>query len=70
MKDEELPLSSLEVMTDCHHHPFRNEDDMLLLMAEIRRSPPEMYINLENNGINYLSTGAGFQPSTVGCPWK
>ena len=23
------------------------------------------YINLANNGINYLSTGAGFLPSTV-----
>ena len=25
--------------------------------------------NLVNNGIYYLSTGAGFQPSTVGMCW-
>ena len=27
--------------------------------------PPEMYKNLVNNGMNYLSTGTGFFPSTV-----
>jgi len=27
--------------------------------------PPGMYKTLVNNGINYLSTGAGFLPSTV-----
>ena len=33
--------------------------------SEIQRSPPGMYNNLVNNGMNYLSTGAGFFPSTV-----
>ena len=28
-------------------------------------APPGMYQNPVDNGINYLSTGAGFQPSTV-----
>ena len=28
-------------------------------------APPEMQKNPVNNGINYLSTGAGFLPSTV-----
>jgi len=28
-------------------------------------APPGMYKNPVNNGINYLSTGAGFCPSTV-----
>ena len=28
-------------------------------------APPGMHINLVNNGINYISTGAGFLPSTV-----
>ena len=36
----------------------------LLLMAEIPNSHLGC-INPVNNGINYLSTGAGFQPSTV-----
>ena len=36
----------------------------LLLMAEILHHLI-FYKALKNNGINYLSTGAGFQPSTV-----
>ena len=35
------------------------------LMAEIRRENHLGCKNPMNNGINYLSTGAGFQPSTV-----
>ena len=31
----------------------------------LKSCTPGMYKNLVNNGINYLSTGAGFQPSTV-----
>ena len=33
--------------------------------SEIQRSPPGMYNNLVNSGMNYLSTSAGFFPSTV-----
>ena len=33
---------------------------VILLMEEIRRSPPGVY----HGGINYISTGAGFLPST------
>jgi len=29
------------------------------------RNPLPRYINLVNNGMNYISTGAGFLPSTV-----
>ena len=29
------------------------------------KQPPGMYKNPVNNGINYISTGAGFLPSTV-----
>ena len=36
----------------------------LLLMAEIRLTTWDVW-NPIGNGINYLSTGAGFQPSTV-----
>ena len=32
-------------------------------------APPGMYKNPTNNGINYLSTGAGFLPSTVSCDY-
>ncbi len=39
-----------------------------LLMAEILLTTWDVW-NLKNNGINYLSTGAGFVPSTV-WPWK
>ncbi len=40
---------------------------MILLMAEIRRENHLGWCwNPINNGKNYLSTGAGFQPSTVG----
>ena len=38
---------------------------LILLMAEILHHLG--CINLVNNGINYLSTGVGFQPSTVSC---
>ena len=34
--------------------------------SEIRLTTREVY-NLVNNGIDYLSTGAGFLPSTVWC---
>ncbi len=37
----------------------------LLLMAEIPNNHLGWCWNPINNGINYLSTGAGFQPSTV-----
>ena len=30
---------------------------LMMLLEEIRRSPPGMYKSLVNNGINYLSTG-------------
>ena len=36
----------------------------ILLMAEIRLTTWDVQ-NLKNNGINYLSTGAGSQPSTI-----
>jgi len=36
---------------------------MIPLMEEILHHLG--YINLVNNGINYISTGAGFLPSTV-----
>ena len=36
---------------------------VILLMEEILHHLG--YINLVNNGINYVSTGAGFLPSTV-----
>ena len=46
---------------------FRNTTNrffgMILLMEEILHHLG--YINLVNNGINYISTGAGFLPSTV-----
>ena len=47
-----------------------NSSLMVLLMEEIRRAPPGMYktiktLQIVNNGTNYLSTGAGFLPSTV-----
>ena len=41
---------------------------VLLLMAEIRLTTWDVW-NPINNGINYLSTGAGFQPSTVSLSW-
>jgi len=28
------------------------------------------WINLVNNGMNYIFAGAGFLPSTIGCPRK
>ena len=39
-------------------------DHLILLMAEIQLTTWDVW-NPINNGINYLSTGAGFQPSTV-----
>ena len=39
-------------------------NDNVLLMEEIQLTTWDVR-NLANNGINYLSTGAGFLPSTV-----
>ena len=44
--------------------PQKHPKPFLLLMEEILHHLG--YINLVNNGINYISTGAGFLPSTVG----
>jgi len=42
------------------------KNNTLLLMEEIQHTTsPGMFKNPANNGINYLSTGAGFLPSTV-----
>ena len=42
---------------------YYSEANLILLMVEILHH--RECRNLVNNGINYLSTGAGFQPSTV-----
>ena len=42
--------------------------DLLLLMADVLHHMG--CINPVNNGINYLSTGAGFQPSTILWPFQ
>ena len=36
-----------------------------LMVQKSGENPPGMYKNPVNNWINYLSIGAGFQPSTV-----
>ena len=55
--------------------PFKGsfEDDVPFPKVGYVSSPegiffhsPKLWENLMNNGMNYLSTGAGFQPSTVG----
>ena len=52
---KELPQSK-------HHFLL---EGVVLLMAEIRLTTWDVR-NPKDNGKNYLSTGAGFQPSTVG----
>ena len=42
---------------------------VILLMEEIPNNHLEC-INLVNTGRNYISTGAGFLPSTVSVPWS
>jgi len=44
--------------------PDVKKDDGLLLMEEIRLTTWDVS-NIENNGLNYPSTGAGFLPSAV-----
>ena len=72
-------LSDLSSCDPCEHHasvtvqwPLEKKHIAILLMEDIRRSPPGIYRNLVNKctvntGINYIqvSTGTGCLPSTV-----
>ena len=63
--DEQHPANLKRVMQTCR---FGKRLHLILggtVDGRNPKQPPGMYKTPVNNGINYLSTGAGFLPSTV-----